>query len=49
MVQLFYTVTLRNFFVRTLSVWSVILFRETGVVHRITISFICLFSICFIY
>ena len=31
------------------SVWYVILFRETGVVHRITYSFnYCLFT-CFIY
>jgi len=32
----FYTITLRNFVVPTLSIWYVILFRETGVVHRIT-------------
>jgi len=31
-----YTITLRNFVVPTRSVWLVILFRETGVVHRIT-------------
>jgi len=35
----FYTVTLRNFVVPTCSVREVILFRETGVVHRITYSF----------
>jgi len=32
------TITLRNFVVPTRSVWQVILFRETGVVHRITYS-----------
>jgi hypothetical protein len=34
-----YTITLRNFVVPTRSVWWVNLFRETGVLHRITISF----------
>ena len=42
------TITLRIFLVRTLSVWQVILFRETGVVHRITYSFVSFFT-CFIY
>jgi len=38
----FCTITLCNFVVPTRSVWYVILFRETGVVHRITyiISFL---------
>jgi len=31
-----YTITLITVFVPTYSVWYVILFRETGVVHRIT-------------
>ena len=35
----FYTITLRNFVVPTRSIWYVILFRETGVVHRSTYSF----------
>jgi len=34
-----YAIALRNFVVPTRSVWLVILFRETGVVHRITYSF----------
>ena len=33
-----YTITLRNFVIPTRSVWWVILFRETGVLHRITFS-----------
>ena len=33
------TITLRIFVVPTLSVWQVILFRVTGVVHRIIYSF----------
>jgi len=33
--RIIYTITLRNFVVPTCSVWSVILFRETGVIHRI--------------
>jgi len=37
--QLLYTITLRNFVVPTRSIWLVILFRETGVVHRIAYSF----------
>jgi len=32
----FYTITLITMFVPTYSVWYVIVFRETGVVHRIT-------------
>jgi len=38
---------LRNFVVPTRSVWYVILFRETGVVHRITFSFNCFFFYLF--
>jgi len=36
---LFYTISLCNFVVLTHSVWSVILFQETGMVHWITFSF----------
>jgi len=43
----FYTITLRNFVVVTHSVWYVILFQETAVVHRITYSFIYFFLIWF--
>ena len=35
-----YTITIRNFIVPTCWVWAVILFRETGVVHRITYSLV---------
>ena len=42
---MFYMITLFTMFVLTCSVWYVILFRETGVVHRITpsLSYIFLF------
>jgi len=40
-----YTIALCNFVAPTCSVWLVILFRETGVVHRIIFSFsYCLFT-----
>jgi len=42
-----YTITLRSFVVRTRSVWKMILFWETGVVHRITNIFIV--SFCLFY
>ena len=35
----FYVITLCNFVLLTCLVWQVILFRETGVVHRIPFSF----------
>jgi len=45
-----YTITFCNFLVPTSSIWWVILFQETGVVHRITYSFNYLFfTCCFIY
>jgi len=37
--KIFSVITLRNFVVPTRSVWYVILFRETGMVHRIAYSF----------
>jgi len=41
---------LRNIVVPTRSVWYVILFRERGVVHRITYNFnYFFFTCCFIY
>jgi len=33
---IFYTITLINMSIPTYSVWYVVLFQETGVVHRIT-------------
>jgi len=44
-----YGIALCNFVVPTRSVWSVILFGETGVVQRITYSFNYFFFTCFIY
>ena len=42
-----YAITLLKFVVSTCSVCQVILFRETGVVHRITYSLIIVFSFMF--
>jgi len=47
--SMFYTITLCNFVAPMCSVCYVILFRETGVVHRITYSFNYFFFTCFIY
>jgi len=44
-----YTITLCNFVVPMCSVWWVILFRETGVVRRITFSFSDFLSLLMFY
>ena len=45
--EMFYTITLFNLVVPTCTVWQVILFRETGVFHRIKYRLVISFYLLF--